>query len=81
MYRNIFDAGLDPQKGDVICFQFDPNEIYVDTVCEMLKFYSDNKVFGNATLACVPLNLKYFGKEAVQFHIDKLQSIVDQMGE
>ena len=72
---------LHPQKGDVICFQFDPNEIYGDTVCEMLKFYSDNKVFGNATLACVPLNLKYFGKEAVQFHIDKLQSIVDQIGE
>lgn len=51
---------LHPQKGDVICFQFDPNEIYVDTVCEMLKFYSDNKVFGNANTCMCSFKFKVF---------------------
>lgn len=74
---------LHPQKGDVICFQ--PNLDYVDlgTMCDFLKVYEDNKVFGEAELSIVPSDIRhiYGGKESAQVFVGKLQSIVDQMGE
>lgn len=74
---------LHPQKGDVICLQ--PNLDYVDinTMCEFLKVYESCKAFGEAKLAIVPSDIKhiYGGKESSQVFIDKLQSIVDQIGE
>lgn len=73
---------LHPQKGDVICFQ--PNIDYVDLeiMCDFLRVYEDNKIFGETTLAIVPANIKKLKhKEYAQKYIDKLQSIVDQMGE
>lgn len=74
---------LYPQKGDVICLQ--PNIDYVDlgTMCDFLRVYEDNKIFGEAKIAIVPSGIKhiYGGKESAQVFVDKLQSIVDQMGE
>lgn len=39
---------LHPQKGDVICFQ--PNFDYVDlgTMCDFLRVYEDNNIFGDS---------------------------------
>ena len=57
---------LHPQKGDVICFQPDLN----------------NDVFGESKLAFVPADIKQLKhKKYAQMYIDKLQSIVDQIGE
>ena len=74
---------LHPQKGDVICLR--PNLDYIDlgTMCDFLRVYESHKAFGEAKLAIVPSDIKhiYGGKELAQVFIDKLQSIVDQMGE
>ena len=73
---------LHPQKSDVICFQPDIDWIDAETMCEFMKVYSNNDVFGKARLAFVPVNIKQFRyKKDAQIYINKLQSIVDQMGE
>lgn len=73
---------LHPKIGDVICFQPDLDWIDVGTMCEFMKVYSNNDVFGEAKLAFVPANIKQLShKKYAQIYIDKLQSIVDQMGE
>ena len=73
---------LHPQKGDVICFQSDLDWIDAETMCEFMRVYSNNDVFGEAKLAFIPADIKHLkNKEAAQMYVDKLQSIVDQMGE
>ena len=73
---------LHPQKGDVVCLQPDLDWIDMTTMCDFLRVYEDNKIFGEAMLAIVPANIKKLKyKEYAQKYIDKLQSIVDQMGE
>ena len=73
---------LHPQKGDVICFQSNIDYVDLEIMCDFLRVYEDNKIFGEATLAIVPANIKKLKhKEYAQKYIDKLQSIVDQMGE
>lgn len=74
---------LHSQKGDVICLQPNLDYIDIDTMCEFLRVYESHKAFGEAKLAIVPSDIKhiYGGKESAQVFIDKLQSIVDQMGE
>lgn len=52
------------------------------TMCDFMRVYEDNKIFGEAMLVIVPANIKKLKhKEYAQKYIDKLQSIVDQMGE
>ena len=47
-----------------------------------MKVYSNNDVFGESKLAFVPADIKQLkNKEEAQIYVDKLQSIVDQMGE
>lgn len=72
---------LYPQKGDVICLQFDPEQLYVDVIVEFERACLDNQIFGEANIAIVPSNIKKLDKEEAQIYIDKLQSIVDQIGE
>lgn len=73
---------LRPQKCDVICFQPDLEWIDAETMCQFMKVYSNNDVFGEAKLAFVPANIKQLSrKEYAQMYVDKLQGIVDQMGE
>lgn len=73
---------LHPQKGDVICLQSDLDWIDVEAMCQFMNLYADNKVFGEAILALVPADIKQLKhKKDAQIFIDKLQSIVDQMGE
>ncbi len=73
---------LHPQKGDVICFQPDLNWIDVETMCQFMKVYSNNDVFSESKLAFVPADIKQLKhKKDAQIFIDKLQSIVNQMGE
>lgn len=73
---------LHPQKGDVICLQPNLDWIDAETMCQFMKVYSNNDIFGKAKLAFVPANIKQLRhKKYAQMYIDKLQSIVDQMGE
>lgn len=73
---------LHPQKGEVICFQPDLDWIDVEIMCKFMKIYSNNDVFGKAKLAFIPADIKQLRyKKDAQMYIDKLQSIVDQMGE
>lgn len=72
---------LHPQKGDVICSQ--PNIEWIDmiTMYQFMDSYADNKIFGEASLALVPSNIKQCtDKKRAQKFVDNLQSIVDQMG-
>ena len=51
-------------------------------MCQFMKVYSNNDVFGESMLAFVPSDIKQLKhKKDAQIFIDKLQSIVDQMGE
>lgn len=73
---------LHPQKGDVICFQPDIDWIDAETMCKFMRVYSNNDIFGEVKLAFIPTDIKQFkNKKEAQIYIDKLQSIVDQMGE
>lgn len=73
---------LHPQKGDVICFQPDLDLIDAETMCQFMKVYSNNDVFGESKLAFVPADIKQLkNKEEAQMYVDKLQIIVDRMGE
>lgn len=73
---------LHPQKGDVIGFQPDLDWIDAETMCQFMKVYSNNDVFGETKLAFVPADIKQLkNKESAQLYIDKLQNIVDQIGE
>lgn len=73
---------LHPQKGDVICFQPDLDRVDVETMCQFMKVYSNNDVFGESKLAFVPADIKQLkNKEEAQMYVDKLQSNVDRMGE
>ena len=72
---------LHPQKGDVICLQFDPEQLYVDIIVEVGKVCFDNQIFGEANIVIVPSDIKKLDKEETQIYIDKLQNIVDQIGE
>ena len=69
---------LHPQEGDVICFQFDPEQLYVDVITEFERACLDNQIFGEANIAIVPSNIKKLDKEEAQIYIDKLQSIVEK---
>ena len=72
---------LHPQKGDVILFQFDPEHIDVGTVVDYFESCCESDILGEASLAMLPLNIKVLSKEIAQMYIDKLQNIVDEMGE
>ena len=49
---------LHPQKNDVICFQPDLDWIDAETMCQFMKVYSNNDVFGESKLAFVPADIK-----------------------
>ena len=49
---------LHPKKGDVICLQPDLAWIDAETMCQFIKLYADNKIFGEANLAFVPADIK-----------------------
>ena len=66
----------------MICFQPDLNLIDAETMCQFMKVYSNNDVFGESKLAFVPADIKQLKhKKYAKMYIDKLQSIVDQIGE
>nr|DAH72781.1 MAG TPA: hypothetical protein [Bacteriophage sp.] len=71
---------LHPQKDDVVCLQPDLDWIDMATMCDFLRVYEDNKIFGEAKIAIVLANIKKLKhKEYAQKYIDKLQSIVDHI--
>lgn len=73
---------LHPQKGDVICFQPDLYWVDMSTMSDLMILYENYQVFGEATLVIVPANIeKLSNKERAQQFVDKLQSVVDRMGE
>lgn len=72
---------LHPSKDDLICLQFDPDNIDLETMCQFLHVYENDKAFGEAKIGVVPANIKKVSKYEAQIYINKLQSIVDEMGE
>lgn len=74
---------IHPNEGDVIVFQWNPDSEYIDlaTIIEFYKAWEDIGIFDKCAAAIVPCDFKIFNKEEAQKHIDKLQSIVNQMGE
>ena len=72
---------LHPKTGDVICLQFDPEQLYVDVIVEYARAFFDNQIFGEAKIVIIPSDIKKLDKEEAQIYVDKLQSIVDQMEE
>ena len=64
---------LHPQRGDVICFQLNLDWVDVNTMCQFMKIYSNNDVFGESNLAFVPANIKQLRhKKDAQIYVDKL---------
>lgn len=55
---------LHPSKGDVICFQPDLEWVDIDTMCQFMELYADNKIFGEASLALVPANIEQIQRNA-----------------
>ena len=49
---------LHPQKGDVICLQFDQEQLPVDIVDEFGRSYFDNQIFGEANIVIFPSDIK-----------------------
>lgn len=72
---------LHPQRGDVICLQFDPEQLYVDVIVEYERAFFDNQIFGEAKIVIIPSDIKKLDKKEAQIYVDELQSIVDQMEE
>ena len=74
---------LHPQKGDVVVLQWNPDSEYIDfdTIVEFYKAWENAGIFDKCGAAIVPCDFKIFNKKEAQIYIDKLQSIVDQIGE
>ena len=74
---------IHPNEGDVVVFQCNPDSEYIDfdTIVEFYKALGNAGIFDKCEVAIVPCDFKIFNKEEAQIFIDKLQSIVDQMGE
>ena len=74
---------IHPSKGDVVVLQWNPDSEYIDfdTIVEFYKALGNAGIFDKCEVAIVPCNFKIFNKEEAQIYINKLQSIVDQMGE
>ena len=74
---------IHPNEGDVVVFQWNPDSEYIDfdTIVEFYKALGNAGIFDKCGAAIVPCDFKIFNKEEVQIFIDKLQSIVDRMGE
>lgn len=70
-------------EGDVIVLQWNPDSEYIDfdTIVEFYKAWENAGIFDKYGAAIVLCNFKIFNKEDAQIYIDKLQSIVDQIGE
>ena len=74
---------MHPNKGDIVVFQWNPDSEYIDfnTIVEFYKARENAGIFDKCGAAIVPCDFKIFNKGEAQIYIDKLQSIVDQMGE
>lgn len=70
-------------EGDVVVFQWNPDSEYIDfyTIVEFYKAWKNVGIFDKCGAAIIPCNFKIFNKEEAQMYINKLQSVVDQMGE
>lgn len=74
---------IHPNEGDTVVFQWNPDSEYMDfdTIIEFYNAWKNAGIFDKCGGAIVPCDFKIFNKEEAQIYIDKLQSIVDQMGE
>ena len=74
---------IHPSKGDILVLQWNPDSEYInfDTIIEFYKAWENAGIFDKCGAAIIPCNFKIFNKEEAQIYIDKLQSIVDQIGE
>ena len=74
---------IHPNEGDVVVFQWNPDSEYIDfdTIVEFYKALGNAGIFDKCEVFIVPCDFKIFNKEEAQIFIDKLQSIVDRMGE
>lgn len=74
---------IHPDEGDIVVIQWNPDSEYIDfsTIVEFYKVWGNAGIFDKCGAAIVPCDFKIFNKKEAQIYIDKLQSIVDQMGE
>lgn len=74
---------IHPNEGDVIVFQWNPDSEHIDlaTIIEFYKAWEDIGIFDKCAVALVPWDFKIFNKEEAKAYVNRLQSIVDQMGE
>ena len=74
---------IHPSKGDIVVLQWNPDSEYIDfdTIVEFYKAWKNAGIFGKCVAAIIPCDFKIFNKEEAKIYVDKLQSIVDQMGE
>ena len=74
---------IHPNEGDVVVLQWNPDSEYIDfdTIVEFYKALGNAGIFDKCEVAIVPCDFNIFNKEEAQIFIDKLQSIVDRMGE
>lgn len=71
---------LHPKSGDVICLLPNFDWVDMDTAIDIVNFSKSKKVFGESTVAVLPMNIKKLSnKEEVKTYIDKLQSIANQI--
>lgn len=73
---------IHPDKDDVVIFQFDPGNEYIniDTVLKFYEALEGAEIFDNCRVAIVPCNVKVLGKEAVQKYCDALQRVINEVG-
>ena len=73
---------IHPSEGDIVVLQWNPDSEYIDfdTIVEFYKAWENVGIFDKCGAAIVPCDFKIFNKEDAQIYINKLQSIVDQMG-
>lgn len=74
---------IHPNEGDVIVLQWNSDSEYIDfgTIIEFYKAWKNAGIFDKCGAAIVLCDFKIFNKEEAQIFIDKLQSIVDRVGE
>ena len=74
---------IHPCEGDIVVLQWNPDSEYIDfdTIVEFYKAWENSGIFDKCGAAIVPCDFKIFNKEDAHIYIDKLQSIVDQIGE
>lgn len=72
---------IHPNEGDIVVFQFDPGNEYIDTntICEYYRAWGRAGIFDKCVSAIIPCNVKVLDKESAQKYCDNLQRVINKM--